>query len=244
MTNTHVERGQSLASRAINCEKHGDFQQARKLYLDAADAYARATRSSVSKELQGSYQKLTDIYLGKARILFGRQSNKLLIPSSDKFGLVIVEKDAPNPFRITPEMTAIADRCVAGKPNLEDRARAIFDWMEQNITYGQKKRGGVGYRRSDEVIKTGEGVCGEDTYPYIVMLRYSGLQARFAVVDRDCFGKKVSHACARVLSPREFSSDVAYHLFDVGKESRNGDHQEIKVITDEEAVRMFESWRR
>ena len=243
MASQYADNGQTLASRAVICEKHGDFQRARTLYLDAASAHARATKSTDSKELQTSYQRLTDIYLGKARQLYGAKSRNLLIPTSDKFGLVIVEKDSPNPFRITQEMTAIANKCIANKQNLEERAEAIFDWMEQNIKYGEKKRGQVGYRRSDEVIKTGEGVCGEDTYPYVVMLRYAGLQARFAVIDRDCFGKKVYHACARILSPREFSSDVAYHMFDVERDSGSGDHQEIKVITDEVAVRMFEQWR-
>lgn len=250
MPNMHADRGQSLAGRAILCERHGDFQLARTLYLDAASAYARATKSAGSKELQTSYQRLTDIYLGKARQLRGRQSNQITLHDSDNFGIILSEKSSPNPFRLTSEMQSIADRCIAGKgkTDLEGRANAIFNWLNDNIKYGGKKRGRVGYRRADEVIKTGEGVCGEDAYPYIVMLRYAGLEARFMLVYTDCYGADVFHACARVLMPREFSSDVAYHMYDVGA-AAGSDHQRIKVLPDEEvlqnedAVKVFRSWR-
>ncbi len=250
MPNTHVEAGQQLASRAILCERHGDFQRARNLYLDAASSYAKAARSSSLPGLQVSYQKLTDIYLGKARQLRGRQSNQITLHDSDNFGIILSEKSSPNPFRLTSEIQSIADRCISNKSktDLEGRARAIFDWLDQNIKYGGKKRGRVGYRRADEVVRTSEGVCGEDTYPYIVMLRYAGLEARFMLVYTDCHGQDVFHACARISAPREFSSDVAYHMYDVQAAS-GSDHQRIKVLPDEEvlknedAVAAFKSWR-
>jgi len=174
--------------------------------------------------------------------LRGKKSQQFVIPLGTEYGFVIVEKDAPNPFRITPEITTIANQCAAGKIDLEGKLRSIFTWVEANINYGDKERGSKNYRRSDEVIKSGEGVCGEDAYLYIVMARYVGAKCRFMKVGVDCYGKPANHACVRVQSPREFSSDITYHMFDVVAQSRN-DHQRFEVLTDEDAIEIFRQWR-
>jgi len=237
----HAQKAEWLAKRALTCEQNRDFQQARKLYKDASDYFTRAVSIMDSGDFQRRYSRLADLCDDKARSLANQQSQQLVLADNPKYGTAIIELNTRLPFMTNTQIKSIAEGCVTGKTNLEDRAHAIFDWLENNIIYGKEKRGRGGYRMAHEVLKTGEGVCGEEAYLYIVMARHAGIKANYMSIKTDCYGKKVDHACARLFTPREFSSDVAYHMFDVKKQS--GKDHRGKVLTDEEAIDLFKQWR-
>lgn len=119
----------------------------------------------------------------------------------------------------------------------EEKARKIFDWMVENIPYGDTKRGMVGYRTSNEVLNTHEGVCGEHAILFCALGRIVGLRTQYVSVKVDYRGRDVYHACAGIwVGDRWLQADVAYKQFDIH-------HQEIEVLTDEYAVYRFKNWR-
>jgi len=219
-----------------------------RTYYEAAAAFKRAFDLS-KKEGRPNLSYLESAKEafnrgGRLELLFqARRSMQLYVPTGEQVGVALMEKDAKNPFRITPEIAKVANNCTISKASLEEKMKSLFLWIHNNINYGKDRRAGNGaYRRSDEVIKTSEGVCGEDAFLYIVMLRYIGAQARYVLVDVDYKGAKVNHACTRILLPREFSSDITYHLYDVKSETGN-DHERFKILSDDEAVEHFKAIR-
>ncbi|MFT4327023.1 MAG: transglutaminase-like domain-containing protein, partial [Candidatus Woesearchaeota archaeon] len=96
-------------------------------------------------------------------------------------------------------------------PDQRTRAKEIFSYLSKNIRYGQEKQVHRGYRNAEEVLKLGEGVCGEMSYVYVVAARLSGLTCTYMHVDIDYQGKHVNHACAGVYAPNLIQVDIAYN---------------------------------
>lgn len=152
-------------------------------------------------------------------------------------GRVVVTDDDDHPLQLTQAMLETTKKIVAEASTEEDKAKAIFEWFEANIVYGEKRRGEVGYRSSSEVFNTAEGVCGEMAILFMVMGRVVGLKADYALVDKDYKGDKVNHACVAVnLSRKIILIDPAYHTFNIL-------HHSYKVLSDEELVNRFKSYR-
>jgi len=118
----------------------------------------------------------------------------------------------------------------------ENKARAIFNWMEGNIRYGSSQRS-VGYRNSAEVMRDNEGVCGEMAFLYVPLARLASLTSGFVIVDRDDQGRKVHHACAYVETNRHILVDPAYHQFDIR-------HRDFRYLSDREAMDLFGQYRK
>lgn len=154
-----------------------------------------------------------------------------------EYDLVVVEKIAENPFQISAKLVKIAVAQTARRRSQMAKARALFDWVHDNIQYGGHRPSGVGYRDSVETKVAGEGVCGEMAFLYVAMARVVGLAASFVKVDRDLRGDKVRHACAGVKTKeRLILVDPAYHTFDI-------QHKRFKVMSDLEAHAAFRSMR-
>ena len=151
--------------------------------------------------------------------------------------ITITERDVEVPYQLTPEMFESAEAVTKDCKTEEERAKALFDWLEAELQYGTCKRGTVGYRNSKEVFEQKEGVCGEMTYTYVVTARSVGLKAGYVSVTKDTYGNDVHHGCAYVwLNGRDVLVDIAYHTFDIH-------HQEYSKLSDREAIRQFKSWR-
>lgn len=156
---------------------------------------------------------------------------------SEGYAFVITE-DVEHPFQLTPLIAETAKKITGGKNLPEEKARAIFEWFERDITYGRTKlKSGVGYRHASEVFADREGVCGEMAILYIVMARSCGIPANYTSVKKDFQGQDVHHACvAATLKGRQALIDPAYHAFDIK-------HKKFEVLDDRNAVPHFKSFR-
>ncbi len=153
-----------------------------------------------------------------------------------EYRVIITDSYHDSPFLLNPTMLNGVHNYVKGKTTPNDKAHAIFNYMQNNINYG-KHRGMVGYRNSEEVQKQKQGVCGEMAYLYVILARSLGLKSNFVNVDVDNKGKKVHHACASVnLSGRNILVDPAYHGFDIK-------HRRYNIVNDRTAERLFKQWR-
>ena len=151
------------------------------------------------------------------------------------YNISISDNSVDNPFLINSELIKIIHEHTKDKKDDFSKARAIFDWVEQNIEYGTRKLIN-GYRNSKEVLLLKEGICGEMAYLYITMARSLGLKSNYVSVSVDNRGKKVSHGCASVRMNRHILVDPAYHTFDIK-------HSRYRIISDREAIQNYKSWR-
>ncbi|MBU0461171.1 MAG: transglutaminase-like domain-containing protein [Nanoarchaeota archaeon] len=152
------------------------------------------------------------------------------------YNLALLDNSIDFPMRLDRDLYDLVEQ-FRDIPDETQRARSIFEWELSNVIYGSSRRNGVGYRNSVETWNDREGVCGEETFLYVALARASNLTAKFAIVDVDYKGDKVSHGCAAVyIAGRQILVDPAYHSFDIN-------HQQISVISDAEAQEKFRQWR-
>jgi len=219
--------------------------------LDGSEAFLKALdlppiiSDRSNKVIQGLRQ-----YTQKADSLVHHQGLiKLLAmvsPASAKFfGEVregytyVITEDRNQPFQINQEISEVAQKITEGIVFEEEKARAIFDWFIRNISYGQsgRKKYKKGYRHAAEVFTDREGVCGEMAILFVCMARAVGMQANYVLVEIDCFGDKVGHACAGVkVNGKLVLIDTAYYTYAIK-------HQVYQVYTDQEAVPHFKAMR-
>ena len=152
------------------------------------------------------------------------------------YNVLVNDESVLNPFIISSGLVKIIRKHTQPYKRRDRKAQAIYDWMENNISYGKEKRKN-GYKNSKEVVIDKEGVCGEMAYLYITMARCCGLKSAFVEVNVDVYGNKVNHACAIVdIGHKEILVDPAYHRFDVH-------HKKYTVWTDSEVLEKFNNWR-
>jgi len=112
-----------------------------------------------------------------------------------------------------------------------ERARSIFNWMNQNFTY-DKSMIPEPYLSASETFSIRRGVCREFAFLYTTMARIAGFKAYHVGV----FNKRgeMSHECSAIkLQGRLVLVDVAYHQFDIY-------HKDTKVFyDDEEAIARY-----
>jgi hypothetical protein len=167
-----------------------------------------------------------------------QQSEKLALdlnPINSNYKLLLSEPNVNNPFVIDSGLIRIIRNYTRFYPGKEDRARAVFNWIENNIDYGNSEWY-PRYRNSSEVLKKRKGVCGEMVFLYITMARSVGLKCSYVAVRRDCNNQKVHHACAIVDAGRKILVDPAYNTFDIH-------HCQYKVLSDKEVIECFKQWR-
>jgi hypothetical protein len=153
---------------------------------------------------------------------------------SDSYSVSVTDDSVENPFIISSGLVGIIKRRTEGCSSREQKARAIYDWIEQNIQYGKSRSG---YSNSEEVLERGKGICGEMVFVYVTMARSVGLESAFVEVDVDYKGKRVAHACGIVETERgNILVDPAYHMYDVH-------HRDYKVLSDLDVLVRFNQWR-
>jgi len=153
------------------------------------------------------------------------------------YNVVISDETLNNPFIINSELVSIIKDHTSSYQREDAKAKAIFNWIENNIKYGDLTRK-YGYQNTEEVMDNRMGLCGEMAFLYISMARSVGLKSSFVNVDRDFKGDRVKHACAMVhLRKGDVLVDPAYHRFGVN-------HKKYKVWDDKEVVRYFNALRR
>lgn len=158
----------------------------------------------------------------------------------EEYNILVNDESIENPFIITSGLVKIIRKRVENCRSKQEKARAIFDWIQENIEYGTSKRRN-GYKNSKEVINDHEGVCGEMAFLYTTMARCCDLRSAYVSVRVDNRGEKVHHACSIVdvgdSNPIEILVDPAYHTYDIH-------HRKFKVLSDAEILAKYNSWRR
>ena len=153
------------------------------------------------------------------------------------YHLIISDDTIDSPFKVSAEMVKTVQKHVHDSGE-EEKARAVFDWMQEHIPYdydylhGKTRRK---YQDAKEVIDRKTGVCGEQAFLYIAMARSVGLKSGYASVSVDCFGDHVQHGCASVELERMVLVDTAYHQFDVR-------HKKFRVLNDREIAELYQQW--
>lgn len=185
-------------------------------------------------------EKLTELQKTVADKIDPRLAELFNIKAGNNDAYSVIITDDPNhPFQINDAIKNQAAMITRGAQDDLSKAKAIFNWFEQHINYGDKKRPhDVGYRNSKEVFTDLEGVCGEMAVLYVVMARSVGLKTNFVHVTVDSQGKAVQHACVVIYRGGEvILADPSYHTF-------NAKHQEFAVKTDVEAVPLLKAFRK
>ncbi len=122
---------------------------------------------------------------------------------------------------LTTIVKELSERVLPMAPAI-DKARIIYDWMIKNIEYDYEQQKLMHEKQiyktypAEEVLERGKGVCSDMAVLYVELAREMGLKANYALVEVDCFGKDVCHACAVVdLQTKQLQVDPAYKQFDV-----------------------------
>lgn len=158
--------------------------------------------------------------------------------------IYVITDDPDHPFRITSVISEVSKKVVKGIDSNEEKARAIFTWIDESIKYDFEKcdriRKGEDsgkYRTSTDVFNDKSGVCGEMAVLNVVMLRSVGLKSSFVKVHKDHTRKEVEHACASVkLNGKDVLSDPAYHIFDIA-------HVKFEIVSDYAGMIYFKGLR-
>lgn len=154
-----------------------------------------------------------------------------------EYTIFINDSSVLNPFVIDSDILKIVKHETKDCYGQEETAMNLFNWFEDNINYGKKKRK-YGYSTGREVFENKEGICGEMAFLYVTMARGISLESGVVDVLKDYEGKKVAHACAGVNVERGYILvDPAYHTFDIK-------HKKYKPMNDKEIMDLFEHWRK
>jgi hypothetical protein len=81
-----------------------------------------------------------------------------------------------------PKIVKLANQLTSGKANDREKAKAIYDYVAQNVTYDVQKYKNDEFRWDDSALKTLElksGVCQDYAFLAIALLRASDIEARF-----------------------------------------------------------------
>lgn len=106
-----------------------------------------------------------------------------------------------NPIISSVEMKQWAKELTAGATNELDLTKRLFEGVTRRLSVQSDP---TGDRTAAQVFKDWNqpGVrfsCQEYTFLFVALARELGLKAYYVIVDRDCYGRVVPHACAGVL---------------------------------------------
>jgi transglutaminase-like putative cysteine protease len=149
-----------------------------------------------------------------------------LLNTSSPAGWHLNQNNSPRggKYYLTPDMRMLAEDIIYSRfyTSEEQLARKIFDWVENNIEYDDSS----GTSTASRIFEERKGKCAGQSRLFIALAREFGLNARYTLVDIDCYGKPVKHACAWIrLDGKEYLIDPAYGLF-------GADHQDWRVVND------------
>jgi transglutaminase-like putative cysteine protease len=97
----------------------------------------------------------------------------------------VYEKAAAPKAAVTPEVQKLADEITSGLSDPKDQARALYNWVSQEIRYVAifLGSGGVVPNPADHVIRNRYGDCKDKTTLLIAMLAAKGIEATTAMVN-------------------------------------------------------------
>lgn len=142
-----------------------------------------------------------------------------------------------------PKISNIAGKITRGLKTNDQRAKAIFEWMNKNISYGQLKLFKHPYTRTDlEVLEDKEGICGELTILFCSLAMASGLETRWARLGKDRYGvENTGHVC-----PVYKGDDGKWYCVDLtpyyAPFGFKIDHKDFTTFSIEELENQFKLW--
>lgn len=153
----------------------------------------------------------------------------ILTLSSAEAGLntwEITRNDLPewHPYYLSEDMYRALEDILYSRffTSEEALARGIFNWVTENIEYGDSGA----EESARRVFEQRKGTCVGESRLFIALARAVGLEAKFVRVSVDCYGEAVKHACAVVkIDGKETLIDPAYQQFAAR-------HQEWKISSD------------
>jgi transglutaminase-like putative cysteine protease len=163
-------------------------------------------------------------------------AEKIRKAKTNKFiNYALLDDSVEIPYIVNKEVKELAYSITANSKNNKEKARDIYDWMDNHIQYDKNHK--VKYRNSAEVLKDMMGICGSESFLYIVLARLNGLKAQSVEVSMDFQGRKVNHGCAVVkIGKKEIFVDPAYHSFDIH-------HKKYRILSDAEMLNLYKEWR-
>lgn len=117
--------------------------------------------------------------------------------------------------------------------------RNIFLWFDQNVEYTRLNSPYYPYQRSDiDTLKMRSGTCGDYSNLIVSVLLSLDIPAKYAFVNKDCYGDNQDHICAMA------KIDNEWILIDATLPYRkwfgyNTPHHEFDVYTPEEFEKRF-----
>ena len=134
-------------------------------------------------------------------------------------------------YYLTPEMRIVDEDILYNRFYTTEKqlARKIFAWMQDNIKYEESP----GPSTAALTFKNRRGKCAGQARLFIALARDFGITARYALVDIDCYGKPVKHACAWArLDGKEYLIDPAYKIF-------GAHHKDWRVVDDSSSLLLL-----
>ncbi len=116
-------------------------------------------------------------------------------------------------YYLTPPMRKVVKNILYRRfyGSEEQLARAIYQWVVKNVEYGP----GFGSSTASRTFQTRRGKCAGLSRLFISLARDVGINARYVLVDVDCYGDPVKHACVLAeIDGKEKLIDPAYRIFD------------------------------
>jgi hypothetical protein len=119
-----------------------------------------------------------------------------------------------------------------------ERAKAIYEWMGEHLTYDRERQVAVQSGRDNRrvlhpeyVLRERKGICGDLSGVYVALGRKLGLETKYARVSLNERGEETNHACAIVELPdRIMQVDPANRVFDASH--REYHIERIDIIED------------
>jgi tetratricopeptide (TPR) repeat protein len=138
-----------------------------------------------------------------------------------------------NPLASNQDMKRVAKTITLGLQDDLEKARKLFEALARHLDPGTG-----GARTAQQIFAAWNDphasfLCQEYARFYVALARDAGLQAFFTLVDKDCQGRRVTHACACVFADNKaWLVDPSYRWFGVP-------HQEFSVLDDLQAVAVY-----
>ena len=108
-------------------------------------------------------------------------SYELTINADDDFGFRIPKN---SPMRQSPKVKRLARELTTETETDDEKARAVYDWMRENVDYGWSGMVGGPFfcRNAPHVLRTKQGVCVEQAVLCTALSRAAGLDAQMGVI--------------------------------------------------------------
>lgn len=143
-------------------------------------------------------------------------------------------KSCENIFHVTKPMQTVIDS-IKENSNEVNLMHNVYSWVLKNITYNTEHTRNY-YQTAAQTFNSKTGICGEISNLLIAFYRTLAIECFFCEVTKDDTGKEVTHACVAVKRGNNYQLiDVAYQSFDIN-------HEEFRIITDDELALKFKHW--